>query len=66
MTMEIAGDRPPRYDEKTPPLHVGRGPVPRQAIEHAGVRGGQAPALRSPNLVNLVNLVNPAPVWLLL
>ena len=22
----LAGDRPPRYDEKTLPLHVGRGP----------------------------------------
>ena len=28
-TDAIAGDRPPRYDEKTPPFHVGRGPVPR-------------------------------------
>ena len=28
--MAIAGDRPPRYDKKTLPLHVGRGPVPRQ------------------------------------
>ena len=26
LTMEIAGDRPPRYDKKTPPFHVGRGP----------------------------------------
>ena len=32
--------------EKTPALHVGRGPVPRQAIGHAKTRGGQAPALR--------------------
>ena len=29
LTMANAGDRPPRYDEKTPSLHVGRGPVPR-------------------------------------
>ena len=29
--MEFAGDRPPRYGEKTLPLHVGRGPVPRHA-----------------------------------
>ena len=28
----IAGDRPPRYGEKTPPLTVGRGPVPRHAF----------------------------------
>ena len=27
----IAGDRPPRYDEKTARLTVGRGPVPRHA-----------------------------------
>ena len=25
----FAGDRPPRYGEKTPPFDVGRGPVPR-------------------------------------
>ena len=30
-TMEIAGDRPPRYDKKRYPLTVGRGPVPRHA-----------------------------------
>ena len=28
-TMELAGDRQPRYDKKRPPLTVGRGPVPR-------------------------------------
>ena len=27
----FAADSPPRYSEKTPPLHVGRGPVPRYA-----------------------------------
>ena len=26
MTMKLVGDRPPRYDKKTPPLHVGLGP----------------------------------------
>ena len=57
--MEIAGDRPPRYEKKRYPLTVGRGPVPRHAsIERetawvcvrfsrrSGDRGGQAPALR--------------------
>ena len=29
-TGAIAGDRPPRYDEKNVPITVGRGPVPRQ------------------------------------
>ena len=28
----LAGDRPPRYDKKTPPFTVGRGPVPRHAF----------------------------------
>ena len=28
-TPTLAGACPPRYDEKTPSLHVGRGPVPR-------------------------------------
>ena len=31
VTMAIAGDRPPRYGEKTPPLTVGRGTGPRHA-----------------------------------
>ena len=29
MTMELAGDRPPRYEKKRHTLTVGRGPVPR-------------------------------------
>ena len=29
VTMDNAGDRPPRYDKKRHPLTVGRGPVPR-------------------------------------
>ena len=59
MTMEIAGDRPPRYGEKNVPLTVGRGPVPRRASiretafvgmrfsRRSSDRGGQAPALRA-------------------
>ena len=31
----VASEGPPRYDEKTRPLHVGRGPVPR----HAAIAG---------------------------
>ena len=31
VTMEIAGDRPPRYGKNNAPLTVGRGPVPRHA-----------------------------------
>ena len=31
ISLNVAGDRPPRYDEKTHPLHVGRGPAPRHA-----------------------------------
>ena len=61
----IAGDRPPRYDEKNVPLTVGRGPVPRRAsigkTAFVGVRfsrgsndrGGQAPALRARKGVRL-------------
>ena len=44
--MRVWHPRAPRCGEKTLPLHVGRGPVPRQAIGHASTRGGQAPALR--------------------
>ena len=55
----IAGDRPPRYGEKSVPLTVGRGPVPRRASigkttlvgvrfsRRSNDRGGQAPALRA-------------------
>ena len=58
-TRALAGDRPPRYGEKSVPFTVGRGPVPRRASGEetalAGVRfsrgscarGGQAPALRA-------------------
>ena len=39
--MEIAGDRPPRYGEKnaTPPLTVGRGPVPRHPSRNSTIAG---------------------------
>ena len=43
VTMEIAGDRPPRYGEKTPPLHVGRGPVPRQRPRTPTIAGDRPP-----------------------
>ena len=38
VTMEIAGDRPPRY-EKNAPFTVARGPVPRHAVEDEHSRG---------------------------
>ena len=41
----IAGDRPPRYGEKTSPLTVGRGPVPRQRSI------ARSPLLSSPSVV---------------
>ena len=44
--VEIAGDRPPRYGEKTHPRPVGRGPVPRRSYRARSDRGGQATALR--------------------
>ena len=49
------GNKPRATVKKTPLLHVGRGPVPRQAIGHANTRGetrsharvaGEGPALR--------------------
>ena len=43
MTMAIAGDRPPRYGEKTPPFHVGRGPVPRHRSRHPTRAGDRPP-----------------------
>ena len=55
VAMELAGDRPPRYGEKTPPFHVGRGPVPRHRSRHPTLAGetrldarvaSEAPALR--------------------
>ena len=42
VTMELAGDRPPRYDEKTP-LTVGRGPVPRQRPRNSTIAGDRPP-----------------------
>ena len=39
MTMDNAGDRPPRYGEKTAPFHVGRGPVPRHAAVYRKLAG---------------------------
>ncbi len=39
MTMELAGDRPPRYDKKRLSLIVGRGPVPRQRPRNPTLAG---------------------------
>ena len=39
----IAGDRPPRYDKKTPPLTVGRGPVPRHRPRTPTLAGDRPP-----------------------
>ena len=39
MTMANAGDRPPRYGEKTSSFHVGRGPVPRHAEVYRKIAG---------------------------
>ena len=62
-SLNVAGDRPPRYEKKRLSFTVGRGPVPRHAAiagdrpprygkkgvsEIAQRRGGQAPALRYP------------------
>ena len=41
-TMEIAGDRPPRYDKKCP-LTVGRGPVPRHRSHNPTLAGDRPP-----------------------
>ena len=52
LTVEIAGDRPPRYGEKnafrvaeqkTSPFTVGRGPVPRHAAIAPTLAGDRPP-----------------------
>ena len=49
MTMDNAGDRPPRYEKitarvtKTPPFTVGRGPVPRHAPVYRTIAGDRPP-----------------------
>ena len=44
VTMEIAGDRPPRYGERRPArVIVGRGPVPRQRPRKPTIAGDRQP-----------------------
>ena len=43
MTMEIAGDRPPRDDKKRHPFIVGRGPVPRHRRRNSTLAGDRPP-----------------------
>ena len=52
LTLEIAGDRPPRYEKKTLPSHrrARACPSPCLALAQSNVRGGQAPALRKKTL----------------
>ena len=45
-TLEIAGDRPPRYGEKTPSPHRRARACPSPCLGLPNDRGGQAPALR--------------------
>ena len=45
MTMDNAGDRPPRYNKKRPPHRRARA-CPSPASARSNARGGQAPALR--------------------
>ena len=46
LTMEIAGDRPPRYDEKNAVPHRRARACPSPCFGAPRPRGGQAPALR--------------------
>ena len=50
VAMEIAGDRPPRYEKKNAPLTVARGPVPRNAVrdEHSRGTGPRATKKKTP------------------
>ena len=43
LTVEIAGDRPPRYGEKNASFTVGRGPVPRHAAIAPTLAGDRSP-----------------------
>ena len=47
LTMEIAGDRPPRYGKKRH-FTVGRGPVPRQRPRTPTLAGDRPPHYETP------------------